>query len=164
MGISMVMQERWRLALPQAEQFIAVEARELSGRLKANFDIDVPSDYLVTSRVKSINAIAEKIRARGISSPDPLALVNDVIGFRVLVLHCGYIDRVLAEIDLWATKAMLKLRNKENRFENPGVGGYRALHLDFRVSEQAGWSELINIGVEVQVTTWLQIFSRRNRS
>jgi|GEM_PF-6488959 len=103
--------------------------------------------YSVEGRVKSDAAIAEKLVRR------PGQPINDLIGLRVIVDHVDLLARAVDAVALWADQLGLRSIGDEDRFEQPGAGGYRALHFDFVPIDNVSASR--EAGFEVQVTTAL---------
>lgn len=114
----------------------------------------VPMDrqHGLSYRVKLDSAITRKIERKHLSSWHDL---NDLIGLRVVVLNLDAIPRARDVVLQWAHASQLTVAREDDRFTAPGVGGYRALHIDLRGRGPDPGQDL-PIGIEVQITTWLQ--------
>jgi ppGpp synthetase/RelA/SpoT-type nucleotidyltranferase len=97
----------------------------------------------VERRVKSAAAVAAK-RKRV-----PHGRINDFVGLRVIVDHAGDLAKAHGAAVLAGTELGLRVEKVEDRFEKPGHGGYRAVHIDFEFNAPPH----AEIGVEVQITT-----------
>jgi ppGpp synthetase/RelA/SpoT-type nucleotidyltranferase len=145
-------------ALPDAVKLCEAISVLLRERLDSGRVVGLPSECAVVARVKSLAAIAEKVRKRGIKEEDALAQIGDFIGLRVLVLHVGYLAVAQKAIEAWAAAIPLERTSIEDRFVKPSLGGYRAVHLGFALPAENRWELPTGTSVEVQVTTWLQHF------
>jgi ppGpp synthetase/RelA/SpoT-type nucleotidyltranferase len=103
--------------------------------------------FSVASRVKSVTAVSEKLKR--VSGP----CVNDFIGFRVVLRDRADLAAALASVEVWGEAAELRRLGAEDRFESPGIGGYRALHLDFALADPEACGLSASAGIEVQLTT-----------
>jgi ppGpp synthetase/RelA/SpoT-type nucleotidyltranferase len=145
-------------AVPDAVKFCNEAADLLRERFDGGRVVGMPGECVVVARVKSLEAIAEKMRRREISEADAISQIGDFIGLRVLVLHVGYLASTLKAVETWAADILLKGISTEDRFTNPSLGGYRAVHLGFALPARNRWKLPEGARVEVQVTTWLQHF------
>jgi ppGpp synthetase/RelA/SpoT-type nucleotidyltranferase len=135
----------------------AVEA--LASRLAAGLrevlaDGPVVPQHGLSYRVKLDSAITRKTERKNLSSWRDL---NDLIGLRVVVRSMDAVPHARAAVLRWAQASQLTVTVEDDRFTAPGLGGYRALHLDLLGSapDLDGGQPL---GIEVQITTWLQHF------
>jgi ppGpp synthetase/RelA/SpoT-type nucleotidyltranferase len=126
-------------------------ATHLADELRRCFRCASSEEVAVLWRVKTIESALAKRERRPHED-----VINDLIGVRVVVLHLGFLDAAASVVRGWAVKRGLLFVEEENRFARPGLGHYRAIHMDFRFSapETAGLTSAC--GVEVQLTTYLQ--------
>ena len=103
----------------------------------------------VEGRVKTEEAIAAK-RARR-----PSGRINDLLGMRVIVAHRGLVRDAAEKVQQWADQSGLRLAQIDDHFERPGVGGYRALHLDYEIPDPRALGLPEDGGLEIQITTAL---------
>lgn len=109
----------------------------------------------VAWRIKSIDSLQAKIK-RSSEGPSGLGYVNDFLGIRVLVAHVGVLHSCEALITLWAAQMGLAEICREDHFKNPAQAGYRAIHFDYRLPDSPQWQFPVSLGLELQLTTWLQ--------
>lgn len=124
-------------------------ACELRGALA---DVPVDTQHGVSYRVKLDSAIERKAERKRLSSWREL---NDLIGLRVVVLRLDAIPRARDAVLRWAHASHLTVAAEDDRFTHPGLGGYRALHIDL-LGCGPGLHDGQAVGIEVQITTWLQ--------
>lgn len=101
----------------------------------------------LSSRVKSLEAVSEKLKRTAGSG------VNDLIGFRVVLPDRTALSSTADSVAAWGEAEGLERKEVEDRFDDPGLGGYRAMHLDFAVADPAAHGLDPEAGVEVQLTT-----------
>ncbi|RKD73441.1 putative GTP pyrophosphokinase [Sinobaca qinghaiensis] len=109
-----------------------------------------PIDHIV-SRIKSQQAIEEKLRRKGFSVSEKLAerYIRDIAGLRII---CSFTDDVYHISRLLEQQADLRLTQKKDYIENPKPNGYQSLHLIIEVPvNRTTISEMIQ--VEVQIRT-----------
>jgi ppGpp synthetase/RelA/SpoT-type nucleotidyltranferase len=130
-----------------AAQF-AVEATDsLRQILLEQTTIVVADSSAVSWRVKSPAAIRAKLRSRH---------VNDFVGIRVLTIHPASLPLALEQVRKWARSFSLKELAVQDKYNQPGVGGYRAFHIDFEMEPGNRWRLPVEVTTEIQLTTWLQ--------
>lgn len=112
----------------------------------------VAQDHVVAWRIKTESAIEAKARA-AIQRGEP-PTINDLVGVRVLAVHSGYFDRIRKELALWADEHDLVQAKFENKYGTPGLGDYRAIHIDYAPREAGKLQLGRDIKVEVQLMTW----------
>ncbi|MBW3163269.1 GTP pyrophosphokinase [Ferrimonas balearica] len=117
---------------------------------------------LVTTRVKSLASVLNKLARRGWPPfNDPTEVITDMIGARVV---CWFVDDCHAMVTLVASSKHLSLDAEvENYIAQPKPTGYRAIHLLARVSydsvqgtESAARIELAEQLCEIQIRSKLQ--------
>jgi ppGpp synthetase/RelA/SpoT-type nucleotidyltranferase len=126
-------------------------ATDLADALRAVFGCGGNEEVAVFWRVKTIQSIVAKQKRR----PED-AVLNDFIGFRAVVLHIGLVAEAVNVVRGWANKRGLLLVEEEDHFARPGLGRYRAVHMDFRLLTPETVGLTSACGVEVQITTYLQ--------
>jgi ppGpp synthetase/RelA/SpoT-type nucleotidyltranferase len=144
-----------------AEQFAAQANGDILFALSESFhDIfDSERRVSVAWRIKSDESIHNKIKKGNRHfTPKGEPLINDFIGFRIVVLHIGLLERAMTAARKWAALRELRLIDMSNRFSHPGMGGYRSLHLDFEFQFPQVFGLLGVHGIELQITTYLQQF------
>lgn len=105
-------------------------------------------------RIKAPESIVRKRvlqRAAGAES----RVLNDVIGLRLIVAHKGLLKNVVNILPGWAAEWDLTQAKWDDRTTQPDPSGYRALHVNFRLLPNNEWELPTNMGVEVQVSSWL---------
>ena len=107
-------------------------------------------------RIKKLSSVQRKADKNGWSETDALWLCSDLIGARVV---CNNIE------DVYRFAALLKERldspgtknfKEQDYIINPQEGGYRALHVDFRLDLGEYRSKRDRIPCEVQIQSRLQ--------
>jgi ppGpp synthetase/RelA/SpoT-type nucleotidyltranferase len=132
----------------------ALASRLAAGLREALADGPVVPQHGLSYRVKLDSAIARKTERKNLSSWMDL---NDLIGLRVIVRSMDAIPRAREAVIRWAHASHLTVIDEDDRFTSPGLGGYRAVHLDLLgAAPDVGGGQ--PLGIEVQITTWLQHF------
>jgi ppGpp synthetase/RelA/SpoT-type nucleotidyltranferase len=111
----------------------------------------------ISWRIKSEAAIIKKLSDPSRFIGDHERTINDFIGIRILCPHLGLVDRFIAAIGRWSLEMSLLQVQQENTIEDPGTGGYRAIHLDYIFAEDNSWGFSSFITLELQLMTWLQL-------
>lgn len=105
----------------------------------------------IESRIKTPEAIIEKIKRRGYSLTfDTLTnYLYDIAGMRII---CNYLNDIYQIIDLLSTQKDIKIRLKKDYILNPKVSGYRSIHVIFDMNIYTDRT-LRTIPVEIQFRT-----------
>ncbi|WP_449394732.1 hypothetical protein [Devosia riboflavina] len=142
----------------EAEQRISEWASSLEKMSReglSNEEGPIPS---VSWRVKSDYSIWRKIEKARLLDPSIDQNINDFFGIRLITSHEGMLFSALQIIERWSTKLGLMKVNMEDNFSSGGEAGYRAIHLDFALPSNFLQFSEMGLGLEVQVTTYLQQF------
>ncbi len=137
----------------QGEVFIQKAIKELIQLLKSLKDFHFDPAHNISFRVKSVNAINEKIMKNSQSSSH---FMNDFMGIRLLVYNLGEIEKINNVLASWSDNLGLVLINCDNKFDNPDSNGYRGIHFDYRFRRPEDSQLPSEAGIELQITTWLQ--------
>ncbi|SPM26740.1 RelA/SpoT domain-containing protein [Mycobacterium terramassiliense] len=139
--------------IAQAQRFADNAVAEMRDRLTALFPVAVDHSHGVSTRIKTRESLVRKqSNTRPDRSQDAL---NDVIGMRLIVTHQGLLKEVSCLLPGWAADWELVQVKRDDRFEQPDESGYRALHFDYRPLPDNAWKLPTEMGVELQITTWL---------
>jgi ppGpp synthetase/RelA/SpoT-type nucleotidyltranferase len=142
-------------ARTEGENFAKTATEALIQQLCNNPYFGINKEHSIGWRIKSAEAIEAKARHLEKTRPERIE-INDFIGIRVLVGHLWCVEEVKLEIKKWAQQFGLIIIQYKDRFENPDVTGYRAIHFDYCFSHPQKWKLPPEAGVELQLTTWLQ--------
>jgi ppGpp synthetase/RelA/SpoT-type nucleotidyltranferase len=116
--------------------------------------VEADHKSMIAWRIKSEKAIRAKEAAAAGRGESPF--INDYIGLRVVASHIGKIPQALDEIRQWADEFRLREQEMDDKYQRPGAGGYRAIHLDYLPSDPNPWLLPTDASIEVQLTSWLQ--------
>ena len=118
---------------------------EFSAQRKRN-----PIEF-ITSRVKTPESIASKLRRRGLPLSLESAVENlyDIAGIRVI---CSFVDDIYSVADMLTSQDDVTVLMVKDYIKNPKPNGYRSLHLI--ISIPVFFSEgKKDLNVEVQIRT-----------
>jgi ppGpp synthetase/RelA/SpoT-type nucleotidyltranferase len=138
----------------RADAFAAAAAASLRQRIRDAGLSDAHQECTVTWRIKSEESI--RIKELWSTSRNEKPFVNDYIGIRVRISHVGHIPDALGEIRRWAGEFCLVEQEVEDKYQRTGVGGYRAVHVDYLPLDPNPWLLPKEASVEVQIASWLQ--------
>jgi ppGpp synthetase/RelA/SpoT-type nucleotidyltranferase len=141
--------------LRNADHFMRVAVNELRLLLAGQDSFYIDHPCTVAGRVKSLESLETKIKQSHEGAPTQ-NFVNDFLGIRVLVAHVGSLHSCEALITTWAAHMGLAGICREDHFESPAPAGYRAIHIDYRLPDSPQWQFPESLGLELQLTTWLQ--------
>jgi ppGpp synthetase/RelA/SpoT-type nucleotidyltranferase len=139
---------------PRADQFARDAAAALKQRMRESGLVEADRECMIAWRIKSEDGIRAKEASAVRRGKKPF--VNDYIGLRVVAAHFGQIPQTLDEIRRWADEFRLEEQEVDDKYQRPGVGGYRAIHLDYLPIDPNPWLLPKDASVEVQLTSWLQ--------
>lgn len=85
-----------------------------------------------SSRIKSYNSIAAKLRRKGLPEDIPLVLekINDIVGVRAV---CTYMDDLYEIAKMLYAQKDMRVRKEKDYIRHPKKSGYRSLHLIIEV-------------------------------
>jgi ppGpp synthetase/RelA/SpoT-type nucleotidyltranferase len=138
-----------------AGSFAGEVAGALRARLAASPHWGIDAEHSIGWRVKTEAALARKYGG----APPTDGVANDLIGVRVLAQEIGNLDAIKREIVSTFAELGLAIASENDRFARPDESGYRAIHLDFSIRPARRVPE--GVGLELQLTTWLQYFHSR---
>ncbi|MEM5317168.1 hypothetical protein [Paraburkholderia sp. JHI869] len=134
-----------------ASNFAAISIEDLKTLfLPMGYPLIDPSHGL-SWRVKSMWATRAKVEGKR-----DLNVVNDFIGIRIIALNMGAVLQAERRLAEWEARRGLLLVSRDDYFSSDVTAGYRAIHRDYVLAEPERWGLLPCVGVEVQITTWLQ--------
>jgi putative GTP pyrophosphokinase len=122
--------------------------------LKSGLDGSDIKLHSLTTRVKSLASLEEKIQRKAYSAP--LQQVTDIVGVRIVVLFLSDLSRV-AEI-VASTFDVLDADDKVQGVEDPSTFGYMSQHFEAMLPKThtgPRYDDLLGIRFEVQVRTLL---------
>ncbi len=113
----------------------------------------------ITSRVKSPQSIAQKLRLRGYEMNEESILCNlsDVAGVRVI---CSFIDDIYSIAEMLSRQDDIKVIEREDYIQKPKLNGYRSYHMTVELPVYFS-SVTYLVRAEIQLRTVAQDFWAR---
>lgn len=141
-----------------ARPLLNVAARELRDQLDQMLAA-VDNRHLVRARVtefriKAFRSLRRKAQRKGWSIEEALKQATDLVGCRVVCNNIQDVERA-ADLLEQALKARGVPVRRQDHISSPKPGGYRAIHLDLRVTVQFG-AQKGTVRCEVQIRSMLQ--------
>lgn len=110
-------------------------------------------------RIKSERSIADKLAARSRLHGGAQSRINDFVGIRLVLPHRGLMQLAVAFIRQWAADSGFSESEYFDGFSSNSDRNYRSIHVDFDLNSTLSTIVGLDLGLEVQITTYLQHFN-----
>ncbi|WP_454758522.1 hypothetical protein [Caulobacter segnis] len=147
------------IARASVEEYFSKRIRVLERQLCENLPSSEGPPPLVQWRLKSDRSILEKHHARLRDQVAGPIWINDFVGIRLVLPHRGVLDAGISAACSWARSESLSQLEISNKMALDPNHLYRSVHLDFTLPPQLAERFNERLGVEIQITTYLQNFS-----
>ncbi|CAM2931925.1 GTP pyrophosphokinase [Dellaglioa algida] len=144
------MVEDWKYFFRPYEQAVSEMKIKMRGLRKQFTGIGQHSPIeFVTSRVKTVDSILEKIERRQISEERLETDMQDIAGIRIM---CQFVDDIYQVVDLLRSRNDMTVVEERDYITNKKASGYRSYHIVLKYPVQMINGEK-NVLVEIQIRT-----------